>query len=42
MVVFLDTSALAKRYKENNIAMKGSASRVILKYIEELIQEGKI
>lgn len=27
---------------ENNMAMKGTATRSILKYIEDLLQEGKI
>lgn len=40
--VYKNGKLIVKWDIENNIAMKGSASRVILKYIEELIQEGKI
>ena len=40
--VYKNGKLIVKWDIENKIAMKGSATRVILKYIEELIQEGKI
>ena len=40
--VYMNGKLIVKWDIENNMAMKGSATRAILKYIEELIQEGKI
>lgn len=40
--VYRNGKLIVKWDIENNMAMKGSATRTILKYIEELIQEGKI
>lgn len=40
--VYKNGNLIVKWDLENNIAMKGSATRTILKHIEALLQEGKI
>ena len=40
--VYKNGKLIVKWDIENNMAMKGSASRTILKYVEALVQEGKI
>lgn len=40
--VYKNGKLIVKWDIENNMAMKGTATRSILKYIEDLLQEGKI
>ena len=40
--VYKNGKLIVKWDIENNMAMKGSATRTILKYVEALVQEGKI
>lgn len=40
--VYKNGKLIVKWDIENNMAMKGAATRSILKYIEALLQEGKI
>jgi len=40
--VYKNGKLIVKWDIENNMAMKGAATRSILKYIEDLLQEGKI
>ena len=40
--VYKDGKLIVKWDIENTMAMKGAATRTILKYIDELLEEGKI